>query len=265
MNTPQVSKIKEIIKETPTINTLKLKWEGETPKPGQFFMVWNFKDEKPMSISHINNKTQEVGITVKNIGPFTENIHKLKEGDLLGLRGPYGNGFNCNLKGNIIAIGGGVGMGPFIPFAEECLKNNTNIDIISAATTKDELLFVEELEDIGANVYTCTDDGTCGFKGFATNRLEDLLKNKIYDSAAVCGPEVMMNPISQILEKEKIPTQYDIGRYMKCAIGICGQCCLDNTGWRVCKDGPIFTSKELKQIKEFGKYQRKASGIKEYF
>ena len=50
------------------------------------------------------------------------------------------------------------------------------VRLLSAATTKDELLFVEELEDLGVNVYTCTDDGSCGFKGFATDRVNDLLK-----------------------------------------------------------------------------------------
>lgn len=265
MNSPEVLEIKEVIKETPTIKTFIFDWENETPKPGQFLMVWNFKDEKPMSISHINTKKSTIGISVKSIGPFTESLQNLNEGDLLGLRGPYGNGFNCNLKGNVIAIGGGVGMGPFIPFTEKCLENNVNVDVISAATTKDELLFVEELKNIGAEVYTCTDDGTCGFKGFATNRLTDLLKEKTYNSAAICGPEVMMKPIFEILKENNIPGQYDIGRYMKCAIGICGQCCVDNTGWRVCKDGPIFSQEQLEQIKEFGIYQRKASGIKQYF
>lgn len=56
-------------------------------------MVWNFKDEKPMSISHMNFKNNEIGFTVKNSGPFTNNIHTLK-GDNLGIRGPFGNSFN---------------------------------------------------------------------------------------------------------------------------------------------------------------------------
>ena len=62
------------------------------PTPGQFVMVWNFKDEKPMSISYIDVVKGELGITVKKVGEFTEDLHALKEGDKLGLRGPYGNG-----------------------------------------------------------------------------------------------------------------------------------------------------------------------------
>lgn len=269
MKSPEVLEIKEIIEETPTIKTFIFDWEMEgenIPYPGQFLMVWNFKDEKPMSISHMNFKNNEIGFTVKAIGPFTNNIHTLKEGDNLGIRGPFGNGFNCDFKDkHVLAVGGGVGMGPFIPFSEECINNGGEVDVISAATTKDELLFVEELEDLGVNVYTCTDDGSCGFKGFATDRVNDLLKTNHYDSAAVCGPEVMMKPIFDLLEENNIPAQYDIGRYMKCAIGICGQCCVDNTGWRVCKDGPVFSEKQLRQITEFGKYQREPSGIKQYY
>ena len=50
---------------------------------------------------------------------------------------------------------------------------------------------------------------------------------------------------------------------MKCALGICGQCCVDNTGWRICVEGPVFKNEEIEEISEFGKYRRNAAGIKQ--
>ena len=191
MNVPQVIEIKKIIEETPTIKTFIFDWTmvGENiPTPGQFVMVWN-----------------------------------LKEGDKLGLRGPYGNGFDTDLKGmRVLAIGGGVGMAPIASFTEAALKNNAQVDVVCAAQTKDELLFDERLKFKGAKVYTCTDDGSCGFKGFATHRVLQLIEHKEYDWAVVCGPEVMMRPLYGSLEAHMIEGEYSMERYMKCAIGVCG-------------------------------------------
>ena len=189
MNVPKVIEIKKIIEETPTIKTFIFDWTmvGENiPTPGQFVMVWNFKDEKPMSISYIDVVKGELGITVKKVGEFTEDLHALKEGDKLGLRGPYGNGFDTDLKDmRVLAIGGGVGMAPIASFTEEALKNKAKVDVVCAAQTKDELLFDERLKKKGAKVYTCTDDGSCGFKGFATHRVLQLIELKEYDDETI--------------------------------------------------------------------------------
>ena len=106
INEPKIVEIKEIIDETPTIKTFKFDWDMETlgrPNPGEFVMVWNFKNEKPMSIAQINDN--ELAITVKNIGEFTSQLHNLKIGDKIGVRGSYGNGFNNSFEGkNILDV-----------------------------------------------------------------------------------------------------------------------------------------------------------------
>ena len=132
-------------------------------------------------------------------------------------------------------------------------------------TTKEELLFHRRLANRGANVYTCTDDGSCGFKGFATHRAMELISKSDYDWVVVCGPEVMMVPLFGFLENNNIDGEYSLERYMKCAIGICGQCCVDNTGWRICAEGPVFNSYQLAQIDEFGSYRRSPSGLKQFY
>lgn len=261
---PKIVEIKEVINETPSIKTFLFDWDMRkfgTPNPGEFLMVWNFFNEKPMSISQIN--VNQLAITVKNIGKFTSQLHDLKVGDKLGIRGSYGRGFNNSFEGkNILVIGGGVGMAPINAIASDLLAKSNNISAVVAAVTKKELLFYQKLKDAGVNVHGCTDDGSFAFKGFATDCTLELLKNNSYDYAFVCGPEIMMKGIFNILEDAGIDAQYSLERYMKCAIGVCGQCCLDDEGWRICVEGPVFDNKQIKKISEFGKYRRDASGVK---
>ena len=256
---PQIVEIKEIITQTPTIKTFKFDWDYKV-NPGEFVMVWNYKNEKPMSVSHISDG--EIGITVKNIGEFTSQLHSLEVGDTIGIRGSYGRGFTTDMEGEkIIAIGGGVGMAPINAVASTLSKNN-DVSVISAAQNKDELLFCDSLEKSGVDVYPCTDDGSFGFEGFATDCLSDLVEKTTYNFAFVCGPEIMMKGIFDILEALNIKGEYSLERYMKCALGLCGQCCVDNTGWRICVEGPVFKNTDMKEIKEFAKYRRNASGQK---
>jgi dihydroorotate dehydrogenase electron transfer subunit len=72
----------------------------------------------------------------------------------------------------------------------------------------------------------------------------------------------MMKGIFEIAEKHKIAAQFSLERYMKCGIGLCGQCCVDDIGWRVCVEGPVFSIDDIRLISEFGNYKRDASGIK---
>ncbi|MDO5814446.1 MAG: dihydroorotate dehydrogenase electron transfer subunit [Methanobrevibacter sp.] len=263
INEPKIVEITEIIDETPTIKTFKFEWDFEElgkPNPGEFVMVWNFNNEKPMSIAQINDN--ELAITVKNIGDFTSQLHDLDVGSQIGVRGSYGSGFDNSFEGKkIIAIGGGVGMAPINAIASDLSKNN-DVSVIVAAQTKDELLYGESLEKLGVNVHYCTDDGSFGFEGFATNCLSDLLESSTYDYAFVCGPEIMMKGIFDILEDADIPGQYSLERYMKCALGVCGQCCVDGEGWRICVEGPVFENEKIYRITEFAKYRRDASGVK---
>jgi dihydroorotate dehydrogenase electron transfer subunit len=263
MNIPEIVEIKRIIKETNTVKTLVFDWKVDDEKPGQFLMVWNFHDEKPMAFSLIDPVNGEIGISIKKVGKFTNSVHSLNVGDKLGLRGPYGCGFE--LAGSrILAVGGGVGMAPIAALVEDARESNVEVDVISAAVTADELLFIDRLENVGANVAACTDDGSYGFKGFATDISEKFFKKDDYDLVVTCGPELMMKGIYKLTEEYEIPAQFLLERWMKCGMGLCGQCCVDDVGWRVCVEGPVFSTDEIRLISEFGKYRRDASGMKHH-
>lgn len=264
MNFPQVVKIKRIVEETPTVKTFFLPWEFKDENPGQFVMVWNFQDEKPMSISSMDPVTGEIGISVKMVGPFTQALHKLQENDQLGIRGPYGRGFQI-AGSRVLVVGGGIGMAPVAAFTEEASRRGIEVDVITAATTKKEILFQERLEMAGANVLPTTDDGSHGFCGFATELAEKLIKEEDYHMLVACGPEIMMKKLSDISYQNQLPGQFSLERYMKCAMGLCGQCCVDDVGWRICVEGPVFWGDQLRMISEFGKYRRDSSGQKNHF
>ncbi|MFO8015664.1 MAG: dihydroorotate dehydrogenase electron transfer subunit [Candidatus Woesearchaeota archaeon] len=230
-------------------------------KPGQFVNVWlPGIDEKPFSVSY--QDSERFGITVFSAGPFSRKLNSLKEGDMVGIRGPYGRGFTMG-KCNAVLVGGGCGTAPLAFLANELRSMGTKVDFILGAKTIDHVMYVGRMKKAGAVMHIATDDGSCGSKGFATDLLESVItKRKRTGMIYTCGPEVMMKKAIDISDKHGIDCEASMERYMKCGFGICGQCCLDNTGLRVCKEGPVFSKSMLKQTFEFGKYRRDASGKK---
>ncbi|RAP48090.1 MAG: dihydroorotate dehydrogenase electron transfer subunit [Methanosphaera sp. rholeuAM74] len=255
---PEVVTIKETIIETPTVKTFIFPYKiTEDIHPGQFVMVWDFNNEKPMTISVIDKQNNLMGITVRKAGPFTNNLYdNVDVGDKLGIRGPYGHGYNLKKYEKILAIGGGSGIASLAPLT----SFYDNVELISAASTEEELVFVERFRNSNIKVHECTDDGTKGFKGFSTQLTEQLLKTSHYDIIVGCGPEIMSYKLYELSIKYNTDCQLALDRYMKCGIGICGQCCMDDAGYRVCVEGPVFDKEQLKQLSEFGKYRRDASG-----
>ena len=259
MNIPKITKILEVKNETKDVKTITFRYPKDA-KPGQFFMIWiPDVDEIPMSISHIDKDIKAV--TFRKVGEATSALYKLKKGEQLGVRGPNGNEFQLKKK-NILFVGGGTGIATLAPAVEHAVKNKNLATVIIGAKTADELFFEDRLKKCGAKILVSTDDGSKGFKGFATELAKDVLKKENIDSIITCGPEPMMKTL--LTYSKNISFQASLERYMKCAIGICGQCCIGE-GLRVCKDGPIFDGKTLKNIHDFGVYKRDSAGRKVRF
>ena len=256
MNYPKIVEITNATKENENVKTLTFHYPIKT-MPGQFFMIWiPGIDEVPMSVSHIEKNVK--GITFRKVGDATNALFKLKTRDKIGIRGPFGNGFKINCK-KILLIGGGTGIATLAPAARYATSRNISTTAILGAKNKKELFFQDKLKKYGAKIYFSTDDGSKGFKGFATDLAKEILNKEKFDSILTCGPELMMKNLYVICKK--IPFQASLERYMKCGIGLCGQCCIGE-GLRVCKEGPVFDEKMLKNIKDFGIYKRDASGQK---
>ena len=255
MERPTICEIKEIVVETPTVKTFILDRKFKF-MPGQFAMLWlPGVDEKPFGYS------SDRSFTVTKVGRFTETMHNLKEGDLIGVRGPYGTSFEP-LGDRILGVAGGIGVVPVVTAMEEFSRKGFEVTTILGARSKEELLFIDRFKRCG-ELFLCTDDGSLGYRGFTTERLEELLKGDgEFDLIITCGPELMMKKVVDIGDRYGIPVQVSLERYMKCGIGLCGQCALDDEGLCVCRDGPVFWGDRLKYISEFGRYKRDESGSK---
>ncbi|MCX6664999.1 MAG: dihydroorotate dehydrogenase electron transfer subunit [Euryarchaeota archaeon] len=259
MNTLKIIKIRVCTTDAKDIKTITFTHPGSV-QPGQFYMIWiPGVDEIPMSISTINEETK--GITFRKVGEATTALATLKPGDLIGVRGPYGRGFTLSGK-HVLFVGGGTGIAMLAPAVEQAKKQGIDATVVIGVKNKTELFFDKRIKDTGANVFISTDDGSFGQKGLATDIAMDLLKKNTYSSVLTCGPEPMMKKLLDLCKN--IPFQASLERYMKCSIGICGQCCIGR-GLRVCKEGPVFDGKTLQNIEDFGNYRRDASGKKIQF
>ena len=278
-NIIQTVRIKKLIKECEGVLTFLFNIKNTSifqrdilPLPGQFIMVWVPDiDEIPMSISGCDRKGNWK-ITVKNVGECTNALHKLRQGDYIGVRGPLGNGFTFpkSNNANIFIIGGGVGIAPLRWLAFELQLISKKVTIIEGAKKRDEMILIEDIkihESSNSEIVYCTDDGSFGSSDFASNMFEKLISSysskELSNSIAyTCGPEIMMFKVFQTCEKYNIKLQASLERIMRCGCGLCGLCAVDPTGLLVCKDGPVFNSVQLREMKDFGHYSRDFTGKK---
>ncbi len=233
-------------------------------EPGQFVMAWlPGVDEVPMSVA-LDDGSQ-TKITFFAVGDMTKELAKKKEGDLVGLRGPFGKGFEWKAKEHYALVAGGYGAAPMFFLANEAIKDGCTMDVIIGARSKDHLLYLEQIKALeNVTLHIATDDGSMGHKGYNVDVLEQLLTAHSSQLTAIfaCGPELMLRACFDLCETHNIPVQLSLERYMKCGYGLCGNCALDPTGIRLCVDGPVLKSETLRKITEFGKYHRDDLGKK---
>jgi len=256
MNGLFVTKIIDTREENKNIKTLMFNYPKKM-NPGQFFMIWIPRiDEIPMSVSYINNNIK--GITFKKVGDATKTLYNLDVGDQIGIRGPYGKGFEINGK-KILFVGGGTGIAMLAPAIEEAVSKNISSIAIIGVKNINELFFEDRLKKCSVKLYISTDDGSKGYCGFASDLAKDLICKTNFSSVLTCGPEIMMKKLFDVCANTSF--QASLERYMKCGVGICSQCCIGN-GLRVCVEGPVFDRDVLKNVKDFGFYKRDATGGK---
>ena len=249
---PINSIIQEVISEAPEVRTFRLDSDLD-PAPGQYVMVWiRGVDEVPMSFSGPDT------ITVQSVGEATKALFQFSAGDSLGLRGPLGNGFILRGK-KILLIGGGVGTAPLAFLGEQARSQGLEVASLIGFRSRDDLVFESRFEALG-DTYITTDDGSAGIHGRVAEGLKGLNLLE-YDQIYICGPEMMMWDIISRTREHAGKTQACINRYFKCAAGICGSCCLDPGGVRVCVEGPVIMADRLLES-EFGRYRRGPSGGK---
>ena len=265
---PQVGTVLEIIPETRNIRTLRVVLDDREAmekfafEPGQVGQLSVFgAGEATFVINSPPSQKSWLQFSVMATGEVTDAIHRLNEGDKVGVRAPLGNFFPWrDWKGkNVFFIGGGIGMAPIRTIMLHLLERKEDygkISLLYGARSPKDMTYSYELEDWKQNPdLDCTlcIDNPCddwGHKvGLIPAVLEELAPSPENTVAVLCGPPIMIKFTLKSLEKlgfapENIVTTLE--KRMKCGIGICGRC---NIGSRyVCVDGPVFTLKELQDL-----------------
>lgn len=242
--------IREVRSEAPQIKTFRLDRELD-PAPGQYVMVWvRGVDEVPMSFSGPDT------ITVQAVGEATRALFSLGAGSSIGLRGPLGKGFVLR-GGKILLIGGGVGVAPLAFLGEQALSAGVEVASLVGFRSSEDIIFESRFKALGDTIIT-TDDGSGGIRGRVAEGLKHLDLAE-FSQIYLCGPEPMMWDIISRARPHAGKLQACINRYFKCALGICGSCCLDPEGIRVCVEGPVVSAERLLES-EFGRYRRGPTG-----
>ncbi len=264
-NKPRVTTVRRVRRESTDIRTIIVQDEWcSKAAPGQFAMIWApGVGESPMSLSVMGGDGL-CGFTVKPLGSTSNALCGVKEGDLIGIRGPYGNGFTP-IGGSCLLVGGGTGLAPLIPLAELLIEKGAAVTLLLAGRSRGEILFLKDAETLLSGsrhrVVVATDDGSYGVKGVASECAAELLKREAYDTLYTCGPEAMMKKLFLLAEGKGMPLQASLERYMKCGFGLCGSCVIGK--FLVCVDGPVFTSKQLREVsEEFGVSRMDSAGRK---
>ncbi len=232
--------------------------------PGQFMLLSIFGyGEAPFGICSSSSKTDQIQLTIRSVGRLTEALGKLPQGGMVGLRGPYGNGWPMEkLKGkNVVIIGGGIGLVPLRSVILDILENREtygSVQIMYGARCPEELLFKDDLylwdnrRDIEYVATVDRDDEHCwaGNIGVVTILFDRITITPEDTYAFVCGPPIMYRFVLRELEKIGLPDErifLSLERRMKCGIGHCSHCIVGTKF--VCQDGPVFSSKIAKKLR----------------
>ena len=221
--------------------------------PGQFIIVR--VDEKgervPLTVCDTDVNEGSVTIVVQTIGCSTKDMENYEAGDyLFDFVGPLG--MESELisedkeelkKLKIMFISGGVGAAPVYPQVKWLHENGVKADVIMGFKNKEMVILEEEMKEVANNVYVATDDGSYGFKGMVTNRLQALVdEGKHYDLVVAIGPMIMMKFVCKLTEQLGIKTVVSMNPIMVDGTGMCGACrvTVDGETKFACVDGPEF-------------------------
>lgn len=268
---PKIASIQKVKPETYDTTTFTLQLDDPTERkafqyrPGQFVELSVFgAGEAPFCISSSGHGRDTFDLSVRKVGRVTDALHEMGEGGQVGVRGPLGNSFPFEeVEGkHILFVGGGIGLFPLRPQIEDVYRERDrfpSITVLYGARTAEDLVYRDELEewqqqegmtclltvDVGAEGWT----GNVGVVGTLLQKVEIDVPNAV---AFVCGPPIMIRFVVQDLSgmgfgEDAIITTLE--RHMRCGIGKCNHCMIGDK-W-VCKDGPVFTYRQMKAMTEF--------------
>jgi len=221
-------------------------------QPGQFVIILvHEKGERiPLTIADFDREEGTITMISQRVGKTTHMLSTLKPGDsLYSIVGPLGRpARHTNEKhGTVVCVGGGVGVAPLYPQARALKEAGNYVVSIIGARTADLLIMEEEMRAVSDELYITTDDGSRGEKGFVTNVLEKVLRDKKVDLVVAIGPVVMMKFVCTLTKEFGVKTYVSLNPIMVDGTGMCGACRVTVGGQTrfACVDGPDFDGHQV--------------------
>lgn len=232
---------------------LKLTSQSPLPEmlPGQFAEIRvdgspNTFLRRPISINYVDTLKNEVWFLIQLIGDGTRRLAEAIQGDIINVVLPLGNGFTMPQipSDKLLLVGGGVGTAPMLYLGEQLAKNGSKPTFLLGARTDKDLLQLDDFASYG-EVYTTTEDGSYGEKGYVTQH--SILSKIKFEQIYTCGPKPMMMAVAKYAKSNNINCEVSLENMMACGVGAC-LCCVENTDEGhlcVCKEGPVFNINKL--------------------
>ena len=217
-------------------------------KAGQFVVIRaNETGERiPLTIADSDSAKGTINLTILKRGKTTNLLSCMNEGEIIkDIAGPLGKKSEIENFGNVIILGGGVGIAPTLPIIKAMKRSGNHVISILGARNREGLIFEEEIKKFSNEFYICTDDGSKGFKGFVSEFLSGYLKresNKPINRVIAIGPALMMRAVCEITKPFNLKTIISLNPIMVDGTGMCGSCRVEVSGKTkfACVDGPEF-------------------------
>lgn len=248
--------------ETADVATISLLPTSGAPpafRSGQFNMLTAYGvGEAAISLSSVPGEPGPVRHTVRDVGPVTHALARAREGDVVGVRGPFGTDWGVaglatagGPVSDVVVVAGGIGLAPLRGALHELValarRGGGRVFVLVGARTPDQVVFAEDLDAwtaAGAHVAVTVDVGTPawhGHVGLVTTLLAGAGFDPAHATALLCGPEVMMRFTARALVDlgvDPARIRISLERAMRCGVGWCGHCQLGP--WLLCRDGPVL-------------------------
>jgi NAD(P)H-flavin reductase len=262
---PDMRRVRGVARDTHDTFTLELEGEGRGAfRPGQFHMIWSpGVGEAAISLSGDPANPSPIVHTIREVGTVTRALSRLRRGDLVGLRGPFGVPWPIEQASgrDVVVVAGGIGLAPLRPLLHEIASRRNDfgrVAVLYGCRSPEDILFRPQLErwreDHGIRVLVTVDRAVGvwpGNVGVVTTLIPRAEFEPDTAVAYLCGPEIMMRFAALALERRGVhPSRIVVSleRNMKCGIGRCGHCQLGPT--LVCRDGPIYPFDRVRGLLE---------------
>jgi ferredoxin/flavodoxin---NADP+ reductase len=219
--------------------------------PGQFVIlrVAEHGERIPISITDFSRAAGTITIVIQEVGRTSALACALEAGDeFLDFAGPLGLEVPLPEEGHAVLIGGGFGTGAVFPLAREMRSRGVRVSSIVGARTRDLVILADLLATQSDELHVCTDDGSLGYRGFVTGRLEELMDGGAgFTHCFAVGPMPMMRAVANATRRRGLPTMVSLDPLMVDGTGMCGGCRVSVGGKSLfaCVDGPFFDAHQV--------------------